>query len=355
MTENSKSNSFVLFVWRIASFCLVLTFLAIVYTLMEGDLQYLTGMQSSGNGTQIAEEKVNPEIQEYRANKPTMGTNIFRFASDSANHSENTVDTAGDSNDTPYDSKDNNGTDSVSPMTPIVSPETETVKEETGSETSSSAKDTLRDMPPVISPLADVQDSTTDFSQETSSGIVSNDPTVSTHGAVITGPDGVPRRGEVVVQEGGLPNLKNLEGPPVTDFLELFSFDITPDWVEARWSNVTIVGPLTTRGYRVPLSTGPTESDIFGSLTYYFNNRLELEKITFEGYTGNLDRLVISLRYFNMSKRVTADPNALLYVSEVLADNRQSFLKTYHRLLPIEEGNPMKKYWITMELYPPER
>ncbi|MDO4628048.1 MAG: hypothetical protein Q4C70_02570 [Planctomycetia bacterium] len=179
---------------------------------------------------------------------------------------------------------------------------------------------------------------------------------ISVHGAVITGPDKIPRQGEVLVQEEiSLPSLKNLEGPPVTDFLELFSFDITPDWVEARWSNITIVGPLTTRGYRVPLSTGPTESDLIGSLTYYFNSRLELEKITFEGYTGNLDRLVISLQYFNMSKRVTADPNALLYLSESLADNRRSFLKSYYRLLPIEEGMPMKKYWLTMELYPPER
>lgn len=171
----------------------------------------------------------------------------------------------------------------------------------------------------------------------------------------ITGPDGTPRRGEVLIrEEGQLPPLKSAGGPPVADFLELFNFDVTPDWIEARWTCITVVGPLTTRGYRVPLSTGPSPSDLVGSLTYYFNRHLELEKITFEGFTGELDRLLISLKYFHMSKRVTSDPNALLYVSETLAENHRSFLKTYYRLLPQDEKNPHKKYWVTMELYPPE-
>ncbi len=171
----------------------------------------------------------------------------------------------------------------------------------------------------------------------------------------VTGPDGRPRHGEVLVQEVGMtPKLKSPAGPPVDNFLEIFNFDATPDWIEERWSSISIVGPLHTRGYRVPLSTGPMESDLVGSLTYYFNNRLEVEKITFEGYTGSLDRLAMTLRYFNMSKRITSDPNAEMYASETLADNRQSYMKTYYRIMPIDEEHPNRKYWITMELYPPE-
>ena len=173
---------------------------------------------------------------------------------------------------------------------------------------------------------------------------------------VVTGPDGRPRCDEVKILEVGRGEpLKNHYGPAVTDFLDLFDFSVTPDWIEANWSNAAIVGPLTTRGYRVPISTGPEPSDLVGSLTYYFNNRLEVEKITFEGYTGDLDRLLISLKYFNLTKRITSDPSALLYLSEPLSDNRRSFLKSYFRLQSRDKAEPNKRYWITMELYPPEK
>ena len=172
---------------------------------------------------------------------------------------------------------------------------------------------------------------------------------------VVTGPDGKPRRDEVKILEMGRGEpIKNHFGPAVTDFLDLFNFNITPDWVEANWSSLAIVGPLTTRGYRVPISTGPEPSDLVGSLTYYFDSHLELEKITFEGYTGDLDRLLISLKYFNLTKRITSDPNALLYLSEELSGNRRSFLKSYYRLKSPKESEPNQRYWITVELYPPE-
>ena len=173
---------------------------------------------------------------------------------------------------------------------------------------------------------------------------------------VVTGPDGNPRRDEVKILEVGRGEpVKNHFGPAVTDFLDLFDFSITPDWIEANWSSVAIVGPLTTRGYRVPISTGPEPSDLVGSLTYYFDNRLELEKITFEGYTGDLDRLLISLKYYNLTKRITSDPSALLYLSEPLSDNRRSFLKSYFRLQSHDKNEPNKRYWLTIELYPPEK
>ncbi|MCR5165016.1 MAG: hypothetical protein K6C40_13425 [Thermoguttaceae bacterium] len=173
---------------------------------------------------------------------------------------------------------------------------------------------------------------------------------------VVTGPDGNPRRDEVKILEVGRGEpIRNHFGPAVTDFLDLFDFSITPDWIEANWSSLAIVGPLTTRGYRVPISTGPEPSDLVGSLTYYFDSHLELEKITFEGYTGDLDRLLISLKYFNLTKRITSDPNALLYLSEELPGNRRSFLKSYYRLQSHKESEPNKRYWLTIELYPPEK
>ncbi|MDO4570986.1 MAG: hypothetical protein Q4D38_11415 [Planctomycetia bacterium] len=158
----------------------------------------------------------------------------------------------------------------------------------------------------------------------------------------------------VVVEQMPTPPLKSPGGPPVSNFLEIFDFSIDPDWVLARWTQVSNVGPLSTRGYRVPLSTGPDKTDLVGSLTYYFNARLEVEKITFEGYTGDISRLVITLRRFDMSKKITSDPNIELYESPTHSGNQRSYMKTYHRLTPLSPDNPYKQFWITMELYPPE-
>lgn len=142
-------------------------------------------------------------------------------------------------------------------------------------------------------------------------------------------------------------------GYRVGNFLDIFNFDITPDWVTSRWKHVASVGPVHTRGYRVPLVTGTDKSDLVGNLTYYFDAHLEVEKITFEGFTGDLDRLVITLRHFNMAKRLTSDPNMLIYETPTPTKQR-SYLKTYHRTALEDENHPYRKFWLTLELYPPE-
>lgn len=142
-------------------------------------------------------------------------------------------------------------------------------------------------------------------------------------------------------------------GYRVANFLDVFNFDVTPDWVTSRWKHVASVGPVHTRGYRVPLVTGTDKSDLVGNLTYYFNAHLEVEKITFEGFTGDLDRLVITLRHFSMAKRLTSDPNMLIYETPSPSKQR-SYLKTYHRTALEDENHPYRKFWVTLELYPPE-
>lgn len=160
---------------------------------------------------------------------------------------------------------------------------------------------------------------------------------------------------EVVVDTNGAHPQKSAGGPTFQRFIDFLDFDsITPEWVTSRWSNVLSVGPLYTRGYRVPLCTGSDISDLIGSLTYYFDRNLELEKITFEGYTGDLDRLILTLKHFNMSKRTTSDPNILLYETPPRKDGSRSYMQSYHRMTPVTEGIPNTRYHITMELYPRE-
>ncbi|HEY2253430.1 MAG TPA: DUF6690 family protein [Planctomycetaceae bacterium] len=82
-------------------------------------------------------------------------------------------------------------------------------------------------------------------------------------------------------------------GPEVSNFGDVFRFDMTPQAVTQRWSRVsTGLGDARLQGYRVPLVTGNDDSDLAGSLTYYFDGNLKLRRITFLGTTGNPRRLV---------------------------------------------------------------
>jgi hypothetical protein len=102
-------------------------------------------------------------------------------------------------------------------------------------------------------------------------------------------------------------------GPEITSFGEVFRFDISPQAITSRWTRVsTGLGDARFQGYRVPLMTGPAESDLAGSLTYYFDGQPKLRRITFLGTTGNPQRLIQFLarhygfrRFPNGNARVT--------------------------------------------------
>jgi hypothetical protein len=84
-----------------------------------------------------------------------------------------------------------------------------------------------------------------------------------------------------------------IDGYPVYDPGEVFRFDVSPTWIVSRWARVTTIAmPPDMQGYRVPLVTGPTEADLAGSLTYYFNAKQQVQRITFIGTTGNPGPLV---------------------------------------------------------------
>lgn len=87
-----------------------------------------------------------------------------------------------------------------------------------------------------------------------------------------------------------------LEGPVVQDLAQVIRFDITPGWVAQHWARVsTCTSELELEGLRVPLVSGPTASDIAGSLTYYFDKRHTVQRVTFHGSTGDERRLVALL------------------------------------------------------------
>lgn len=105
-----------------------------------------------------------------------------------------------------------------------------------------------------------------------------------------------------------------IDGHPVFDPAEVFRFDVTPAWIMSRWARVMTVSSPTMQGYRVPLVTGPTEHDLAGSLTYYFNADQAVQRITFVGTTGDPAALVKLLtERFKFAPAPSNTPGEYLY------------------------------------------
>ena len=95
----------------------------------------------------------------------------------------------------------------------------------------------------------------------------------------------------------------------------VFRFEITPAWVMSQWSRVsTGLADLDLHGYRVALVSGTHEGDLAGSLTYYFNAQQRLQRITFQGSTGDARQLVAYMTAVHrLSPEPTNDPSLQLY------------------------------------------
>lgn len=87
--------------------------------------------------------------------------------------------------------------------------------------------------------------------------------------------------------------LPPLTGATVDQLGEVLRFDVTPAWVTARWARVTTtLADTHLDGLRVPLVSGTRDTDLTGSLTYYFDKQQQMQRLTFHGTTGNSARLV---------------------------------------------------------------
>ncbi|MBC7855586.1 MAG: hypothetical protein IAF94_19320, partial [Pirellulaceae bacterium] len=52
-------------------------------------------------------------------------------------------------------------------------------------------------------------------------------------------------------------------GAPTCDIPEAFRFDVSPQWINARWPRVTtVLAETDLQGLRVPLVTGPRPDDL---------------------------------------------------------------------------------------------
>jgi hypothetical protein len=129
--------------------------------------------------------------------------------------------------------------------------------------------------------------------------------------------------GEMPAPTGAAADLPPLPGgaellakaPTHNDLAEIFRWDVTTAWILARWPRVSAgLSEVEMQGYRVPLVTGTATDDLAGSLTYYFNKRQRVQRITFFGTTGDSRRLVALLATkFGFVRELNDDPSLFLY------------------------------------------
>jgi hypothetical protein len=114
---------------------------------------------------------------------------------------------------------------------------------------------------------------------------------------------------------GGSPSASFVDNMPLPGLAEVLRFDVTVEWILQRWPRVTTGLPyLQLQGYRVPLVTGSALTDVAGSLTYYFNARQQVQRITLRGTTGDPTVLatLLSERH-HFTRRLTNDPGVIVY------------------------------------------
>jgi hypothetical protein len=79
----------------------------------------------------------------------------------------------------------------------------------------------------------------------------------------------------------------------IHDLTEILRFDRTSRWVTDNWPRVsTVRAERDLVGLRVPVVTGTNIDDFAGSLTYYFDARQQLRRITLHGQTGDDAKIV---------------------------------------------------------------
>ncbi len=134
----------------------------------------------------------------------------------------------------------------------------------------------------------------------------------------------------------------------------VFDFQVTPEWVLARWPNVTTgLAELQLEGYRVPLVTGTAQHDLAGALTYYFGAKQKLQRITFVGLSGDPRQLIgLLASRFKLTRRLTNDPGLVVYEAAPAGQGPLSRIQI--RVVPLEPGDAYRRYEIELSLERPE-
>jgi len=144
---------------------------------------------------------------------------------------------------------------------------------------------------------------------------------------------------------------ESLAGPPVSNLGEVIRFDVSPSWVTSRWPRVTTtLAESGMEGLRALLVTGTKIDDLAGSITYYFDRNRRVQRLTFDGYTGD-DRKLLALlaRYYGLQPEPTLDAN--MYVARW--NGRPTSILRVSRAPIISADSPHSQLHVMMELNRP--
>jgi hypothetical protein len=129
--------------------------------------------------------------------------------------------------------------------------------------------------------------------------------------------------------------------------------DITTEWVYSHWHRKSAgLADPGMFGIRVPLVTGTLPGDLAGSLSYYFNNRNRLQRISLRARTGNPTQIInLVVQRFGFRPQPPRTPGEQLY--QVVHNNKvKSELRV--RTEPVlSTSSPNKNYSVVLELEDP--
>lgn len=134
---------------------------------------------------------------------------------------------------------------------------------------------------------------------------------------------------------------------PAISIEQVFRFDITPQWVTGHWPKAsTVAGDPKQLGMRVALVTGTQPGDVAGSLTYFFDEHHQLQRITFAGLTGDPRRLLATVVTPNgLKSQPTTD--AAHYIS---GDAQKPTSEVTVRHLPVVGTNDSAQVEVSVDL-----
>jgi hypothetical protein len=186
-------------------------------------------------------------------------------------------------------------------------------------------------------------------SEEKGTGVVSI-PT-----AVPAGMPAEPSRHYEHEVAAGPPPETQVEGTAPKTLEEVLRFDITPAWIIERWPRVsTGLSELDLQGYRVALVTGTADSDLAGSLTYYFNKKKQVERIIFHGASGDPRRLVSLVTSKYELRQQKSDDPALTVFARKRFGSSNSVSELRIRPAPVLRSElPHARYEIDMAIKRP--
>lgn len=140
--------------------------------------------------------------------------------------------------------------------------------------------------------------------------------------------------------------LPRVNGPPGVPIENLISFQVTPDWISKNWSRVTTrLAELDLQGWRVPVAV-EDRSNFIGSITYYFDQQRNVQRIQLHGYTTDASSFIeLSTSRYEM-RRV---PHTLseLYAASVQGQTIGGLRVDYK---PILKSEMQKRCEVLMEL-----